>query len=285
MVGAAEVVDRALDLTAGELVRADGERQQQVRLARSADGVTADAHLDLPARRRGADRPGGRPVHGEGQRVGREGPERVVVSPRGEEQADVGADQPPGSRQELLRLLVGEQDAPGPVEHQDRLAAQLEQFRERPDDASLADALDAPAKPVLSHVTPSSSTTASVPRPSTSVRDALAQPAHTKTDPSRGPSACVVSEAGLEPARPFSQSLAPQASASANSATPTCHCAFAQGIVCTSPPPRASPSFEVFLACPAAARKQRRASVSAQQRRAGPERIRPRLTGKLDGRA
>ena len=31
-------------------------------------------------------------------------------------------------------------------------------------------------------------------------RDALAQPAHTKTDPSRGPSACVVSEAGLEPA-------------------------------------------------------------------------------------
>ena len=32
----------------------------------------------------------------------------------------------------------------------------------------------------------------------------------------------VVSEAGLEPARPFSQSLAPQASASANSATPTC---------------------------------------------------------------
>ena len=31
----------------------------------------------------------------------------------------------------------------------------------------------------------------------------------------------VVSEAGLEPARPFSQSLAPQASASANSATPT----------------------------------------------------------------
>ena len=32
----------------------------------------------------------------------------------------------------------------------------------------------------------------------------------------------MVSEAGLEPARPFSQSLAPQASASANSATPTC---------------------------------------------------------------
>ena len=31
----------------------------------------------------------------------------------------------------------------------------------------------------------------------------------------------MVSEAGLEPARPFSQSLAPQASASANSATPT----------------------------------------------------------------
>lgn len=36
------------------------------------------------------------------------------------------------------------------------------------------------------------------------------------------PRTLVVSEAGLEPARPFSQSLAPQASASANSATPTC---------------------------------------------------------------
>ncbi len=34
----------------------------------------------------------------------------------------------------------------------------------------------------------------------------------------------MVSEAGLEPARPFSQSLAPQASASANSATPTFVC-------------------------------------------------------------
>ena len=59
-----------------------------------------------------------------------------------------------------------------------------------------------------------------------------------------------MSEAGLEPARPFSQSLAPQASASANSATPTCHCAFAsafaQGIVCTTLPSGASPNFGFF---------------------------------------
>ena len=46
---------------------------------------------------------------------------------------------------------------------------------------------------------------------------------HKKRVPISGdPRTLVVSEAGLEPARPFSQSLAPQASASANSATPTC---------------------------------------------------------------
>ncbi len=45
---------------------------------------------------------------------------------------------------------------------------------------------------------------------------------HKKRVPISGdPRTLVVSEAGLEPARPFSQSLAPQASASANSA-PTC---------------------------------------------------------------
>ena len=40
----------------------------------------------------------------------------------------------------------------------------------------------------------------------------------TDTDPAKQ---ILVSEAGLEPAQPFSQLLAPQASASANSATPT----------------------------------------------------------------
>ena len=58
----------------------------------------------------------------------------------------------------------------------------------------------------------------------------------------------LVSEAGLEPARPFSQSLAPQASASANSATPTCQVRFRARKNIHRSPAATQALFETFFA-------------------------------------
>ena len=128
MVGPPQVLEHPFGLAVRELGGLHGERQQEVRLARCTHGVAAYAHRDGSACSRDAGRLGRRPVHREGQGLGREGPEGGICVRGGKEQADVGADESCGGAEELRGLLVGEQHAPGAVKDEHGLAGELQQL-------------------------------------------------------------------------------------------------------------------------------------------------------------